>query len=212
MIPLLFFLLLLFPSLQIEPDKVLVIFFSRAGFNYNVGNVTKGNTEVMVDYIKKVTNFDSHKIIPLIDYPIDYQETLNRTNREKSTQALPDILNNLTDISDYDTILLGYPIWHADLPRIVVTQLKLLDFEGKTIYPFNTHEGSGVGNSIEQIKKYASKAIVKEGFSLKGTEAREDDSHESIRKWLSDILGRKVEDSNYIKRSMFLLLFIFLVF
>ena len=212
MIPLLFFLLLLFPSLQIEPNKVLVIFFSRAGFNYNVGNVTKGNTEVMVDYIKKVTNFDSHKIIPLIDYPIDYQETLNRTNREKSTQALPDILNNLTDISDYDTILLGYPIWHADLPRIVVTQLKLLDFEGKTIYPFNTHEGSGVGNSIEQIKKYASKAIVKEGFSLKGTEAREDDSHESIRKWLSDILGRKVEDSNYIKRSMFLLLFIFLVF
>ena len=212
MIPLLFFLLLLFPSLQIEPDKVLVIFFSRAGFNYNVGNVTKGNTEVMVDYIKKVTNFDSHKIIPLIDYPIDYQETLNRTNREKSTQALPDILNNLTDISDYDTILLGYPIWLADLPRIVVTQLKLLDFEGKTIYPFNTHEGSGVGNSIEQIKKYASKAIVKEGFSLKGTEARKDDSHESIRKWLSDILGRKVEDSNYIKRSMFLLLFIFLVF
>ena len=212
MIPLLFFLLLLFLSLQIEPDKVLVIFFSRAGFNYNVGNVTKGNTEVMVDYIKKVTNFDSHKIIPLIDYPIDYQETLNRTNREKSTQALPDILNNLTDISDYDAILLGYPIWHADLPRIVVTQLKLLDFEGKTIYPFNTHEGSGVGNSIEQIKKYASKAIVKEGFSLKGTEARKDDSHESIRKWLSDILGRKVEDSNYIKRSMFLLLFIFLVF
>ena len=212
MIPLLFFLLLLFPSLQIEPDKVLVIFFSRAGFNYYVGNVTKGNTEVMVDYIKKVTNFDSHKIIPLIDYPIDYQETVNRTNREKSTQALPDILNNLTDISDYDTILLGYPIWHADLPRIVVTQLKLLDFEGKTIYPFNIHEGSGVGNSIEQIKKYASKAIVKEGFSLKGTEARKDDSHESIRKWLSDILGRKVEDSNYIKRSMFLLLFIFLVF
>ena len=212
MIPLLFFLLLLFPSLQIEPDKVLVIFFSRAGFNYNVGNVTKGNTEVMVDYIKKVTNIESHKIIPLIDYPIDYQETVNRTNREKSTQALPDILNNLTDISDYDTILLGYPIWHADLPRIVVTQLKLLDFEGKTIYPFNTHEGSGVGNSIEQIKKYASKAIVKEGFSLKGTEARKDDSHESIRKWLSDILGRKVEDSNYIKRSMFLLLFIFLVF
>ena len=93
-----------------------------------------------------------------------------------------------------------------------MTQLKLLDFEGKTLYPFNTHEGSGVGNSIEQIKKYASKAIVKEGFSLKGTEAREDDSHESIRKWLSDILGRKVEDSNYIKRSMFLLLFIFLVF
>ena len=93
-----------------------------------------------------------------------------------------------------------------------MTQLKQLDFEGKTIYPFNTHEGSGVGNSIEQIKKYASKAIVKEGFSLKGTEARKDDSHESIRKWLSDILGRKVEDSNYIKRSMFLLLFIFLVF
>ena len=69
-----------------------------------------------------------------------------------------------------------------------MTQLELLDFEGKTIYPFNTHEGSGLGNSINDIKNSAPKATVKDGFALRGSEARKEDSHESIRNWLKDKL------------------------
>jgi flavodoxin len=150
---------------------------------------------MIVDYLKKVTNITTFKINPEKEYPTNYQEMVNLAQNEKSSKARPSIKDPLTDISNYDTILLGYPIWHGDLPNIVMTQLEMLDFEGKTIYPFNTHEGSGKGNSINDIRNLAPKANVKDGFALRGTEARKEDSHESIRNWLSDELDITVNQN-----------------
>ena len=107
---------------------------------------------------------------------------------EKNTNARPAIQNPLTDISKYDNILLGYPIWHGNIPNILMTLLESLNFEGKTIYPFNTHGGSGLGNSINDIKNLAPKANVKDGFPLSGTYARTTESHEDINDWLKDKL------------------------
>ena len=196
MLVLLYFSLLLFPSYQIDQSKAIIIFFSRAGENYNVGTVDIGNTEMIVNYLKQVTNITSFKINPETEYPTNYQEMVTLAQNEKSSNARPSIKDPLTDISKYDTILLGYPIWHGDLPNIVMTQLEMLDFEGKTIYPFNTHEGSGLGSSISDIKNSAPKADVKDGFALRGTEARKEDSHESIRNWLSDKLGITANQNN----------------
>ena len=196
MLVLLYFSLLFFPSYQIDQSKAIIIFFSRAGENYNVGTVDVGNTEMIVNYLKQVTNITSFKINPETDYPTNYQEMVTLAQNEKSSNARPSIKDPLTDISKYDTILLGYPIWHGDLPNIVMTQLEMLDFEGKTIYPFNTHEGSGLGRSISDIKNSAPKADVKDGFALRGTDARKEDSHESIRNWLSDKLGITANQNN----------------
>ena len=196
MLLLLYFSLLFFPSYQIDQSKAIIIFFSRAGENYNVGTVDIGNTEMIVNYLKQVTNITSFKINPETEYPINYQQMVTLAQNEKSSNARPSIKDPLTDISKYDTILLGYPIWHGDLPNIVMTQLEMLDFEGKTIYPFNTHEGSGLGSSISDIKNSAPKADVKDGFALRGTEARKEDSHESIRNWLSDKLGITANQNN----------------
>ena len=196
MLVLLYFSLLFFPSYQIDQSKAIIIFFSRAGENYNVGTVEVGNTEMIVNYLKQVTNITSFKINPETDYPTNYQEMVTLAQNEKSSNARPSIKDPLTDISKYDTILLGYPIWHGDLPNIVMTQLEMLDFEGKTIYPFNTHEGSGLGRSISDIKNSAPKADVKDGFALRGTDARKEDSHESIRNWLSDKLGITANQNN----------------
>ena len=196
MLVLLYFSLLFFPSYQIDQSKAIIIFFSRAGENYNVGTVDVGNTEMIVNYLKQVTNITSFKINPETDYPTNYQEMVTLAQNEKSSNARPSIKDPLTDISNYDTILLGYPIWHGDLPNIVMTQLEMLDFEGKTIYPFNTHEGSGLGRSISDIKNSAPKADVKDGFALRGTDARKEDSHESIRNWLSDKLGITANQNN----------------
>ena len=151
---------------------------------------------MIVNYLKQVTNITSFKINPETDYPTNYQEMVTLAQNEKSSNARPSIKDPLTDISNYDTILLGYPIWHGDLPNIVMTQLEMLDFEGKTIYPFNTHEGSGLGRSISDIKNSAPKADVKDGFALRGTDARKEDSHESIRNWLSDKLGITANQNN----------------
>ena len=196
MLVLLYFSLLFFPSYQIDQSKAIIIFFSRAGENYNVGTVDVGNTEMIVNYLKQVTNITSFKINPETDYPTNYQEMVTLAQNEKSSNARPSIKDPLTDISNYDTILLGYPIWHGDLPNIVMTQLEMLDFEGKTIYPFNTHEGSGLGRSISDIKNSAPKTDVKDGFALRGTDARKEDSHESIRNWLSDKLGITANQNN----------------
>ena len=196
MLLLLYFSLLFFPSYQIDQSKAIIIFFSRAGENYNVGTVDVGNTEMIVNYLKQVTNITSFKINPETDYPTNYQEMVTLAQNEKSSNARPSIKDPLTDISNYDTILLGYPIWHGNLPNIVMTQLEMLDFEGKTIYPFNTHEGSGLGKSISDIKNSAPKADVKDGFALRGTDARKEDSHESIRNWLSDKLGITANQNN----------------
>ena len=202
MFVLLYFSLLLFPSYQIDQSKAIIIFFSRAGENYEVGTVDVGNTEMVVNYLTKVTNITSFKINPETAYPVSYNEMLNVAQNEKSSKARPKIKDPLTDISKYDTILLGYPIWHGNLPNIVMTQLEMLDFEGKTIYPFNTHEGSKMGSSMSDIRNSAPKATVKDGFSLKGTEARDEDSHGDIREWLADELGITVNRNNFLKISL----------
>ena len=195
MLPFLFISLLIFPSFQIDQSKAIIIYFSRAGYNYNVGKVDKGNTEMIVEYLQEV-DIDIYKIEPETAYPENYEETVTLAQNEKSSNARPTIKNPLTDISQYDIILLGYPIWHGDLPNIVMTQLEMLNFEGKTIYPFNTHEGSGKGNSINDIKASAPNANVKDGFALRGTEARKASSHESIRNWLKDQMDIDVSDND----------------
>ena len=207
--------LLIFPSLQIDQSKAIIIYFSRAGENYDVGIVDEGNTKMIVNYLEEVTDMQIYQIVPTTSYPEGYQETLNAVQTERSSNARPSIKDPLTDISKYDTILLGYPIWYTNLPNIVKGFLESLDFEGKTIYPFNTHEGSGVGNSINDIKSSAPKAIVKDGFALKGSYARKTDSHKDIRDWLNSKLDLKVSkgeiiEIDFVKKSMFLILLAFL--
>ena len=184
MFPLLYLSLLIFQSYQFDKSKAIIIYFSRAGEKYNVGKVDKGNTEMLVEYIIELSGIKNYKIIPENEHPINYGETLKIVQKEQSINDRPKIKNALTNISKYDTILLGYPIWYEHLPNIVMNQLQLLNLEGKTIYPFNTHEGSEKGNSIKEIKKCAPKAIVKNGFSISGTSARTIDSHEHIKNWL----------------------------
>ena len=228
MLFILYFLLFIFPSNQIDESKSLIIYFSRAGENYSVGKVDKGNTEMIVDYITQVTNIKSFKINPETAYPEVYSETVEIARNEKSSNARPKIKDPLTNIDNYDTILLGYPIWHSDLPNIVMTQLELLNFQGKTIYPFNTHEGSGTGNSISDIKKVVPSAVVKDGFALRGQDARKNESRANIEKWLKEDLELNLNnstnnneeinripqtnnESNIINISICLLLLIFVI-
>ena len=213
---LLFLIFLIYPTFQKEESKTIIIFFSRPGENYGVGTVDIGNTEMIVEYLKKVTSITVYKINPETPYPVSYEETKTIANSEKDSRARPAIKDPLKDINNYDTILLGYPIWGGNLPNIVINQLEILsdktNWKEKTIYPFNTHEGSGVGNSINDIKNYAKNAIVKDGFAIKGTEARKTESHEKILEWLNEQVGIDANKSYYIKNHLFLFLFmIFLI-
>ena len=140
---------------QIDTSKALIIYFTRTG-----------NTELFANYIKEKMNIELFKIVPAYPYPEDNDEMSKVCQEEQSSNARPEIKDPLTDVSEYDTILLGTPIWYGHIPNIVMTQLEKLNLNGKTIYPFNTHGGSGVGSTVTDIKQYAIGANVKDGFPL----------------------------------------------
>ena len=143
---------------QIDTSKALIIYFTRTG-----------NTELFANYIKEKMNIELFKIVPAYPYPEDNDEMSKVCQEEQSSNARPEIKDPLTDVSEYDTILLGTPIWYGHIPNIVMTQLEKLNLNGRTIYPFNTHGGSGVGNTVTDIKQYAIGSNVKDGFPLLGT-------------------------------------------
>ncbi len=185
-------------SLQTEISKILILFFSRPGENYSVGKVEIGNTELIANYIKKITKADIYKINPKEKYPESYSETLTRAKNELDNNLRPEIISPLNDIKKYDIIFLGYPIWYEHLPKIVVNQLEKLDFKGKTIIPFNTHEGSQVGNSIDDIKNIVKDCIVKNGFAQQGSFIRNniEKMEENTLKWINKNIGMKKNKNN----------------
>ena len=168
---------------------MLIIYFSNTG-----------NTQLIVNYIKEIANITTYKIIPKVPYP-DLDETIELARQQLNNDERPEILEPIDDISGYDTILLGYPLWHAHLPRIVVNQLEKLDFKGKTIYPFNTYGSLGTGESIGDIKKYCPSAIVKDGLPiLDSTSKVKEESMKIIKEWFnnnfSDNVNKEDERKN----------------
>ena len=160
---------------QIDTSKALIIYFTRTG-----------NTELFANYIKEKMNIELFKIVPAYPYPEDNDEMSKVCQEEQSSNARPEIKDPLTDVSEYDTILLGTPIWYGHIPNIVMTQLEKLNLNGKTIYPFNTHAGSGVGNTVTDIKQYAIGSNVKDGFPLIGTYVKDnkEGAMNDITNWL----------------------------
>ncbi len=168
--------------------KDLILFFSRAGNNYateGIKNIEIGNTEVIANFIRDFTNGDVFKMEPLIDYPEDYMECTEVAQKELNDNARPELKEYIEDISQYDTIYLGFPNWWNTMPMPVWTQLEKLDFRGKTIKPFVTHEGSGFGKSESDIKKLCPGAQLEKGLSIQGSFVC--DAEVKVRNWVGEI-------------------------
>ncbi len=170
--------------------KILIAYFSRAGENYNVGTVDIGSTELIAGHIKEYLGdkADVFKIDPVIPYPVGYEDTKTISTREKDNNERPAFKGDV-DISQYDVILLGYPIWYGDYPMIINTFLEKYDFSGKTIIPFNTHEGSGNAGTFSRLKsKMTGTTVNMDGFTIAGTAARQTASaREATKNWLKGL-------------------------
>ena len=153
--------------------KILVAYFSRADENYNVGNISKGNTKIVAEIIAEKVGGDLFEIKPAKNYPANYEECTEIAKVELQEKARPEIVGKVENFADYDVIFLGYPIWWGDLPMAVYTFLEQENFSNKIILPFCTHEGSGLGGT-EKFISDASKAKVLPGLSIKGTVAQND--------------------------------------
>ncbi len=151
-----------------KDKKSLIIYFSRADENYSVGYIEKGNTEVIAEYIQEITNGDMFKVEPANPYAKDYNTCIEEAKERQANHNAP-IIGEVPNITEYEVIYIGAPVYWSDLPEEMVTAIKDLNFSGKTIRPFTTHEGSGLGSIPSQIKKICSGAIVLDGLAIRGS-------------------------------------------
>lgn len=165
-----------------DGKKTLVVYFSRADENYNVGTVEVGNTELLARRIAEVTGADEFKIVPVKAYPENYMECVDLATAEKESGARPEYVGDV-DVADYNTVFLGYPIWWGDMPMIVYNFLEKHDFRGKTVRPFCTHEGSGSAGTFDALTKLLSDATVSEGLEMSGSKARSEVGLKRAEEW-----------------------------
>lgn len=166
--------------------KVLVVYYSRTGDNYEVGVIEKGNTRIVADMIKeKIPGADVFEIKPVKEYPADYRECTEVAKAEKEADARPEIAGKVQNFEQYDTIFLGYPNWWSDMPMLMYTFLESYDFNGKTIIPFCT-SSSEYFIGKEEIQKYAKGSTVLDGLGIRGKRCQDDPGsvRKDVNEWL----------------------------
>ena len=171
--------------MKVHDKKCLVAYYSRKGQNYVSGKIVDlkvGNTEVVANMIQKMTGGDLFPIESVTAYPKDYTETTDVAKNELRAKARPKLTGRVENMKAYDVIFLGYPNWWGTMPMPVYTFLESYDLSGKTIVPFCTHEGSGMGRSEKDIAKACPKSTVLEGLAIHGTSASSAES--KVSSWI----------------------------
>ncbi len=151
--------------------QTLVVYYSRAGQNYTpegIVNLKKGNTQVVAEQIRELTGADIFRLETIKEYPLDYTECTQEAKEEFTSKARPALKADI-DISGYSTIYLGWPCWWGTYPMCVATFLEAHDWAGKTVIPFTTHEGSGFGAGLRDLRAALPSATVKNGLSVQGS-------------------------------------------
>jgi flavodoxin len=168
--------------------RILLAYYSRAGENYYFGGrktLQVGNTEVLAGMIAQLITCDVYRIEAADPYSDDYDATVDRNVREQNENARPRIANPRTSISDYDTVLVGSPIWNNRAPMIMSTFVESLDFSGKTLYPFVTYAVSGLGSTDRDYAASARRATIGEDLAVRGEEVQS--ARFQAEEWLSRI-------------------------
>lgn len=167
--------------------KILIVYLSR----------TK-NTKAIAEIIHKNIGGDLVALELEKPYPTDYKAIVEQVAKENETGFLPPLKTKIENIEKYDVVFVGFPTWGMQLPPPLKSFLRQYDLSGKTIVPFNTNAGYGVGSSFQTIKDFCPKSTILEGFEIKGGIERdgilfvmkgekENQAQAEIRKWLQKI-------------------------
>ena len=160
-----------------KADKTLVVYYSYTD-----------DTRRLANMIHEKVGGDILEIQPLELYPDDYNAAYAQGRKEVEERIKPKLNNNFKDISEYGTIYLGSPIWFGTIAPPVASFLYGQSLAGKTIIPFYTYDGLGVGESNEEIARLSPNAEVAEGFAIKRTEVgKAGEAGEALDKWLNGI-------------------------
>ncbi|MCC6329358.1 MAG: flavodoxin [Acidobacteria bacterium] len=167
-----------------DKDKVLIVYLSRTG-----------NTEAVARMIQNEVGGDLVALELERPYPKEYRAIVEQVAKENESGYLPPLKTKIENIGKYDTIFLGFPTWGMQLPPPMKSFLRQYDLSGKTIIPFNTNAGYGVGSSFTSVKELCPESTVLEGFVTKGgierdgiklaiKNARADEVRIAVHDWL----------------------------
>lgn len=154
-------------------SKTLVAYFSHSG-----------NSQVIARAFAEVLNGDLFEIKAEHAYSNHYNTVVEEAKRELTAKARPALIHPLPDLKEYDTIVIGYPNWWGTMPMPCFTFLESADFSHKTIIPFCTHEGSGMGRSEQDLQNICSSAQVLNGLAIRGSAVQK--AQQSIMNYLKE--------------------------
>lgn len=155
-------------------SKSLVVYFSWSG-----------NTENVAKEIQKQTGSDIFKIEPVIPYSDDYNTVVDKAQVEQRNGERPEIKDTINNIGDYDTIYVGFPNWWGDMPMILYTFFDTYDLSGKTVSLFCTSGGSGLSDTVNEVKSLEPDANVTKGLHIGSSKASSPESY--VTEWLQEI-------------------------
>lgn len=154
--------------------NVLVVYLTRTG-----------NTRVIASSLHRALGGELFEIRAAKPYPEDYEETVERARQERDSSIEPKLASGVANISVYDTIFLGFPIWGETAPPPVRSFLRTYDLADKQIYPFITHGGYGIGNSMAVLRSHAPNAHIDDPFVMEADQERR--TLNQVRGWISSI-------------------------
>ena len=154
-----------------EAQRMLVVFYSHTG-----------NTRTIARHIQALTGCDLLDLEPVTPYPRDYDTVVSQAKKEKQQGFLPPLKNPLDMVSRYDVILVGSPSWWGTFAGPVRTFLSTAALDGKTLIPFITHEGSGLGSAPADLRRLCPSAKTGEGLAIRGS--RVDGARQQVESWL----------------------------
>ena len=172
--------------------NILVVYFSRTGEQYGVGVIDEGNTAIVAKMIAEETGADTFEVIPADDhYPMTYDALTEIAKKELNENALPGYRGGVPDLTKYDTVFIGAPVWWGDWPMIMYTFFEgnRDALAGKTLIPFSTHAGSGLSGFDSKLSGACPDSTVGTGLAISGTDAQnhQDSVRESVNSWLSGL-------------------------
>lgn len=156
--------------------KTLVVYFSATG-----------TTKALAEYVAEITDADIYEIVPKQPYTeadLEYYTNSRADQEQNNSDARPEISGNVENMENYDIVILGYPIWHGQAPKIISTFLESYDLSGKCIVPFCTSHSSGIGSSADNLYSLCVDTVIwKEGRRFaKGT------GKDEVKSWLNEVL------------------------
>jgi flavodoxin len=154
--------------------KILTVYFSHSG-----------NTREITNQIHKLAGGDIFELQTVQTYPANYNAVVKQARKEQDTNYRPQLKSKIKNIESYDIIFVGYPNWWGTMPMALFTFLSEYNFPGKTVIPFCTHEGSGLGNSVSDLKKLCPKSKILDGLAIRGGSVKT--SQGDVSAWLHKI-------------------------